>query len=948
MTYYYRNIKPIFSLLIISFFITYRAFSDTTNEPVNADSLEVFILCDSAMNNLSNYEVSLNFVSKANQIANHSGCESCIAESEFALGVVFYQNSLYDSSLYHFDRALSIYSKNNDSTRIVETIEYISYAYIGIFEFNESIKYARIGLNYADSAGLIGTKANFYLSMGSCYDELGLYKKSVDAHMNALTLFEAEKDSSGISSALINLGLIFVNNGNYTDALEYTSRALEICTKLNEKYGISVCLNNIGNIYGSVSEHKKALEYFKRSHEIDKELGDIQGIAISLNNIGDSYRDLKDTVLAISYYLKSLEIGKPHNYPIVSVALYNLGEVYLAQGNLNPALNYALESLDIAESTGIVNEILASYDLLHRIYSAMGSFQSAYNYLVRYKHLYDSTYTITKGKHILEVKAKYDDEKQKSEITSLKEKSTSETVRRTYLIRIIIVISSLIIVMLIINIFIRRSRRLVREQKLYYEKLLERSEGFIYVIDKNGNAKYISPAYERKIGRDIKNRIGKSAFEFIHPDDVESVKQEFTKLIADKQPSGTEFRTKNAFDEWIYLYAYGQNQLDDKLIKGIVVNFWDITQRKRDEEIISKNELKFRQIFNAFPDIYFQADINGVITEISPSVTKITGYAPDEILGVSSKKYHVFIRNWKRIGAEFETKFSIHDYDTEVITKDGSIIHCSLSAELVYSEDINVPIGIKGVLHDITNRIKNQQSLRESETKLKEANSSKEKLFSIIAHDLIGPIGTNKSIVDLIVSQLDELSYEEVISLITSLKPSLDSTYSLIENLLSWARIQQDRLKPNPENISLNKLVKEMVALLHGQAQRKSIELTVTEDKAITVLADKNQLDIALRNLVSNAIKFSNIGGEVSISLNSTDYLAEVKISDSGIGMTQKQINNILAGKGNPDVRRGTDNEKGTGFGLLIVNEFIKNNNGTLNVYSNKSGGTTFVISLPL
>ena len=784
--------------------------------------------------------------------------------------------------------------------------------------------------------------------MGSCYQEAGSYKKSTEALVTALRLYEMENDSSGISASLINLGLIFSNDKNFDDAYEYTVRALEICIELNDKNGISVCYNNIGDISASKKDYKKALEYFLMSYEIDVELDDMEGMAITLNNIGDTYRDLKDTVLAFSYYNKSLKIGEPNNYPITAVVMLNLSEIYMAQNRYKLALRYAVKCMDISLINGMSMDILASYELLQKVYSSMGRYEDAYKYLLLHKQLSDSTYAISKSKYIIDMKSKYNDERQKTEISSLKEINTSVSVHSSFLVRIILIISLLIIVMVIINIMMRRSKKAVNKQKSYYEKLLGRSEDYIFVVDEGGSTKYISPSYERKIGRETRNRIGKSAFEFIHHDDVAYVKSEFDKLIQDKQPRYIEFRFKDAFDNWIDVYALWQNLFDDGVINGILVNFWDITQRKKNEERIKQSETKLRQIFNAFPDIYFQTDEKGVITDISPSVLKLTGYKPEEIIGISTKEYYNFISDWETIGDKFKANTYVHDYDTQLIKKDGGIIHCSLSAEFIYLTEEKEPIGIKGVLHDISGRIKDQEELRQSELKLKEANISKEKLFSIIAHDLIGPIGTNKAIVDLIVGQVDELTHEEVVTLITSLKPSLDATYSLIVNLLSWARIQQDKLKPNIEEVSLNMLLEDMLSLVSGQAERKSIIITLSGDKLVNVMADKNQLDIVFRNLVSNAIKFSNNGGEVHITVDSKNDTVEIKIADSGIGMSQKQIDSILSRKSSVEVKRGTDNEKGTGFGLVIVSEFIRSNNGMLNISSKEGEGTTFTVIMPL
>ncbi len=943
----FQKIFAISVVTILAIFISNNAFCNSSGSVSSSDSLEVFSLIDSANSNKSNFDIAINLLRKANQIAKKSDCESCIIESEIKLGYAFYDNSITDSSLFYFKNALKLAKGNGNITQTISILENITHLYSEICDFEESIHHAQWGINLADSLGLNVKKADFLLIKGSCYQDMGMYKKSTDALMDALSLYEVENDSLGISFSLINMGLVFSYEKNYSDAIAYTDRALNICRDINHEYGISACLNNLGDFYSFNKKYGKALNYFKSSLEIDKKLGDMDGVAICLNNIGDTYSELHDTILALSYYTKSLSIGKANNSSVIVTVLTNLGDVYLSKGNLKMALVYAIEANNMAELSSITEDILTSYDLLRGCYVAMGNYKKAYQYLEMYQYLYDSTYTVAKSKNIQEVISSYNDNKQKTEIINLKEKSTDDSKNRTHLIRTIIAILVILIILLIIIVFFRRSKISEKKQKLYYEKLLDRSEDFIFIVDKDGTNKYISPSYHRRIGRGADDRTGEDSFEFIHPDDIETVKKEFAKLATDGVPRTLEFRILKVDGDWICVSAYGQNLLDDPMIKGIVVNFWDITTRKKNELLIKKNELKFRQIFNAFPDIYFQADMNGVIHEITPSVFKITGYTSNEIIGLNPKEYSNFIGDWRRIVSTLKTHSSVNDFDTKVTIKNGSHKHCSLSAEVIMA-DSGSPIGIKGVIRDISNRIKSHEKLRKSESSLREANKSKELLFSIISHDLIGPIGTNKSIVDLIVDQMDEFSHEEIVTLITSLKSSLDITYSLIENLLSWARIQQERIKPSMEILSLNRLIKEIIPQLNIQAKRKSIRLNVVEKKPISVLADINQLDIVFRNLISNAIKFSNSKSEVTISISSIDDMAQLKIIDSGIGMTQTQIDDILLEGGSTSVRRGTDNEKGTGFGLIIVNEFVKNNGGKLYVNSSEDEGTTFIVEFPL
>ena len=939
-----KSIKVIIALLFGILLLTESIFG---NGLLKSDSTRIINLCDSAIDYLPNYFEGFDLLNEADELAVDAECNNCIGEIEYTRGIIFYEATIYDSAVNCFKQSLELFRENSNSIRIVDAHEYLGYCYMGLFDYDESIRYSKSGLLFADSLGLDGDIANLHLLIGYNYDELGKYEKSAASLMKALKIFESISDSNGMSSALISLGMIFGNDNNYVDAFKYTKRALKICEEKNDLIGISACLNNIGDIYGSQKDFESALDYFQRSLVIDRQLNSLNGIAIGLNNIGDTYRDLHDTILAISYYFKSLEIGRPNSYPIVSIVLSNLGEIYLSKGDLDIAIDYALESLKVAKEVEDREQIVNCYDLLQEVYYLLGNYKVAYSYLEKYHNLSDSVFSVAKSKHIREIMAKYNDEKQRSEIINLKKLNITESQYRKYLLYAIFSISALIISLFVINIIITRSRKLVRKQKMYYEKLLFRSEDFIFVIGADGLTKYISPSYERRIGREISNRVGESPFEFIHPEDVEFVQQEFRNLMADNKPRNIDFRMMDSTGNYLTVYAYGQNLMDDEIIAGVVVNFWDITQRKKNEELIIQSENKFRQIFNAFPDIYFQSDLKGVITEVSPSVYKMTGYTREEVIGVSSKEYYHFISDWKKIAARFQTNPYVNDHDAIINKKDGTKLYCSFSAELIYNKN-DTPIGVKGILRDISSRIRSQKKLYESQLKLKEANSAKEKIFSIIAHDLIGPIGTNKSIVDLIMSQLDELTHEEIITLISSLKPSLDSTYALIENLLSWARIQQDRLKPNYEIISLNKLVDQVVGLVEGQAKQKSIDFEIIADREIQVLVDKIQMDIVIRNIVSNAIKFSNENSKIKISISCDEGIVELQISDKGIGIDKSQINNILTGKGSTNVRRGTNNEKGTGFGLVIVNEFVKSNNGKILITSNKHDGTTFKILLPL
>lgn len=939
-----KNLNFIFGIVFLLFSFSVVVHG---NENPREDSLMIMNLCSSAIEDTTDFAKSMGYLDHAKSIASKSDCNSCLAEVYYTMGVINQSYDQTDSAIANFNIAISLFEKIHNDYRCLEIVQSVSNLLGSKYEFTKSIEYIKKGLEIGDSLKNQILRAELYLEMGSRYDDLGLYQNSTESLIHALSLFEKENDSSGICSSLISLGSTFLIDENYSDAFEYTEQALEIAYVLDDSYSISACLNNIGNIYSYTGEIEKALEYFSRSLEIDRELGDKLGIAICLNNIGDSHKVLGDTVLALSYYNQGIEVALPDNYYILSVLYSNLAEVNMAQGNLKEALRLANEGLAQAFKASSTDDIIFSYDLIHRIYAEMGRYEDAYDYLLELEKLNDSTYSLSKTQSIQDIKAKYNYTKQRTEISSLREKSINEKVTRRYLIAAVAAVTILIISMFVINSVIRRSRKLLRKQKLYYEKLLEHSEDYVTVVDGSGIIKYVSPSYERRLGRSPESRIGSSTFEFVHNDDVEHVKQEFAGLLKDKKPRNTTFRIKDHTDSWIIVYAFGQNLLDDPTIEGVVINFWDITQIKKNEEIISQSEVKFREIFNAFPDIYFQTDVGGVITEVSPSVEGLIGYTREELIGISSFEYYHFIADWKIIAARLESNNKISDHDTQIKTKSGKVIYCSFSAEFIYDSS-GKRIGAKGLIRDISSRIKNQKKLSDSQAKLREANKAKEMIFSIIAHDLIGPIGTNKSIVDLIVSQVDDLTHEEIVSLITSLKPSLDSTYSLIENLLSWSRIQQNRIVPNYENIAVSKVLNPVLNIFNSQAKAKSVEIEITGNTDIKVLADQNQLDIIFRNLISNAIKFSYKNSKVIIDVVQKKKVVVINVTDSGVGMTPQIIKKILSGKGVEKSRKGTDNEKGTGFGLVIVNEFVRNNKGKMEIKSKEGDGTKFTITLPV
>jgi signal transduction histidine kinase len=237
---------------------------------------------------------------------------------------------------------------------------------------------------------------------------------------------------------------------------------------------------------------------------------------------------------------------------------------------------------------------------------------------------------------------------------------------------------------------------------------------------------------------------------------------------------------------------------------------------------------------------------------------------------------------------------------------------------------------------------RNKEKIEQQKTELSKLNTTKDKLFSIIAHDLRGPISSFKGILALFGS--DSLSQEEFIDLSKSLNQNVDNIHAMLENLLLWSLSQMNGLKPFLRILDVNDLVDESIALVKEIANQKQIELQIDIPENLQVFADENNLRAIIRNLLNNALKFTPQHGQVSIKGTQQGHFIELKIMDTGIGIKPEELVTIFS---NPKLKKGTAGEKGTGLGLVLCKDLIEQNNGKISVMSEYGKGTSFTIILP-
>jgi len=271
--------------------------------------------------------------------------------------------------------------------------------------------------------------------------------------------------------------------------------------------------------------------------------------------------------------------------------------------------------------------------------------------------------------------------------------------------------------------------------------------------------------------------------------------------------------------------------------------------------------------------------------------------------------------------------------------------------ELGGADYVTKPFNGKELLSRVETHIRlkrSREALEETNNKLIEANNTKDKMFSIISHDLLGPVGNIKESLEMIANKEVEMDEDSMQDFIMATWYSVGNAYSLLENLLYWARNQQGRMVYNPKKLAINKLVFETYSLLAGVAKNKGIELKTNLLKEFDAYGDKNAVKTILRNLVSNALKFTDPGGKIITKITDNDgAFLLVSVTDNGVGMDKERANSIFDNKHKNEPKWGTKGEKGVGLGLVISKEFVEKQGGKIWVNSQPESGSTFNFTIP-
>jgi PAS domain S-box-containing protein len=462
--------------------------------------------------------------------------------------------------------------------------------------------------------------------------------------------------------------------------------------------------------------------------------------------------------------------------------------------------------------------------------------------------------------------------------------------------------------------------------------------GFV-TTDLKGNIVDVNEMFANISGYTADSLKGKQFISLIHPDDKTSLSFILKTGISENEyPAEIRMKSKTGGLIWLETFANRikyRNGTPDCLI--IAIN--DITWRKEAEKVLHANRTMLEAISDNTTALIFAKDASGRFTFINKAFEESFDLQLSEVFGKTDLEL---------FGEHYGGQYRANDLQVmaqkksciieEEVVRNGKIM-TALSVKVPLFSPSGKVTGICGIASDIS-------KVKEKERELQEVISTKEKLLSIISHDLANPLNSLFGFAQLLKAGVGKTSPETTLRNIDMILKSSQAMTELVNTLQQWASLQRNKIKVSPGVIHVRQLVEKSFALLDSSARNKLIHLENKTGLTEIIFADEKMMGLVLRNIISNAIKFSNPNNTVTVDCTSDKEKISICIRDNGVGISEEKLKKLFD-INTADSQPGTAGEKGTGLGLLICKEFVDLNGGKIQGNSRLNEGSEFCITMP-
>ncbi len=490
----------------------------------------------------------------------------------------------------------------------------------------------------------------------------------------------------------------------------------------------------------------------------------------------------------------------------------------------------------------------------------------------------------------------------------------------------------------------KRTEQILIESENKYRSLIQYSSDPIFSFNPDETYRFINEAFSKPFAMKPEDIIGKTPYDIFSHDEATKRLATVREVFKTKKKSEIEVKVDTKSGEVRYYLTMADPIMNDSgQVLYVTCVSKDITDRKRAENALKESRERYKDLTELAVDGILIGTEEGVIIDANSCICAMSGRSREELIGLQISNSIFSPESIKKTPFRFDQllKGDIVISERNILRPDGSEITVEMRTKMMPDKTYQT------IIRDITERKKVELLLKEQADKLKELNSTKDKFMSIIAHDLKNPFNAILGFSDLMLSQFHQLDDETLLKGLRTIESASSHAYKLLENLLIWSQNQTGLMKFNPEMLNLKTQLNELLSTVENTAINKRIKIIIKIEKSKNIYADKNMIDSILRNLISNAIKFSYPEGKINISATEIGNHMHISVTDNGIGITPDRISAIFKIDKRTNTL-GTENEQGTGLGLILCKEFVNRHKGDIWVKSIPGKGSTFTFSLPL